>query len=72
MTDADLALTFTDLALTHKDPEAAAQSFRRAQQAYDFIARKRTEVSISGANARELDAKLEILRNLLQELGERF
>ena len=38
----------------------------------NFVARKRTEVSISAADAKELDAKLAIVRKRLEDLGEKF
>jgi len=71
-TDAELALTFTSIALIRSDREAAAQSVRHARRAYDYISGRRTEIHLASADASELDTKLEVLKKRLENLGETF
>jgi hypothetical protein len=71
-TDADLAITFTEVAPTHIDVAKKAQSVNRARRAYEYIKSRRFTLPISHADAGELDSKLAILKRRLEALGEKF
>lgn len=66
---ADLALTFTDIAL---DREWSAQAVGSARRAYENLLVGRSTFSMSEAELSELDFKLTQLKERLKQLGERL
>jgi hypothetical protein len=71
LSDADLALTFTEIALNHCDQNSYARTVRNARKAYDTIAAKRSEVAMSADERTELDARLAVLKSRLEKLEKR-
>jgi hypothetical protein len=70
--DAEVALTFTNVARNLSDKQAAAESVRYARTAYNYISERRIQAPISRADAIGLDRKLATLRKRLEGLGEKF
>lgn len=70
LSDANLALTFVDMAASHRDPEAVKRSIRNAISAYNSIVVQRRSISMSDEDAAALDSKLKGIRKALIESGE--
>jgi hypothetical protein len=72
MTDADLALTYVEIAETTRNASHSKQAVRDARRAYDVISAKRSEFRFSQEEAERLQAKLSSIRERLTKLGESF
>ncbi|HTZ59644.1 MAG TPA: hypothetical protein VMB49_16165 [Acidobacteriaceae bacterium] len=70
--DADLALTFLDLAETAQDGSRRKKAAGDARRAYQVILQKRPRFSFSDVEARVLDIKLARIKAHLKRLGQRF
>jgi hypothetical protein len=68
--DADLALTFTQMALEHTEPAAVARIAGNARKAYEEISRIRLSLAMSRSESESLEAKLKIIRKGLRKLGQ--
>ncbi len=68
--DADLAITFTQLALERSEPTAVARIAGNARKAYDEISRIRLLLPMSAWESERLDAKLALIRKRLLGLGQ--
>jgi hypothetical protein len=71
-TDANVALTFTEVAPNHSSAAAKAKTVHLARRAYDYIKSRRLTLPVSDADADELDSKLAIVKQRLEALGEQF
>jgi hypothetical protein len=72
LTDADMGLTFVDLARSASNKEHVTQATKDARKAYDTICDTRSRYSFNAEEAAGLDAELEKLRAGLVLLGESF
>lgn len=72
LTEADVALTFVNLATTSKDKSRSNQAVRNARAAYDLIHQKRLQFDFSPYEAQALQAKLGMIKSHLIRLGETF
>lgn len=70
LADADLAITFTKMALERSEPAAVARITRKARKAYQSISRIRLSVPMSPEESKNLEAKLKVVRKGLRQLGE--
>jgi len=70
--DAQVALTFSDLALRARDEQKRKRTAQTARTAYDTIMRLRDGFDLSDAETDELDANLQRLKGELHSLGQRF
>jgi hypothetical protein len=69
LTDANVALTFMDIAETSTDETQRKQATRHARLAYHILRQKRPQFSFADSTARELDVRLEQLRIRLKRIG---
>jgi hypothetical protein len=67
--DADLAMTFTQMALERSEPAAVARITGNARKAYQEISRIRSSLPMSALESERLDAKLKVIRKGLRQLG---
>ncbi len=68
--DADLAITFTQMALERTEPEAIARNTQNARKAYQQIAKIRASLPMSASESERLDAKLKVISKGLRLLGQ--
>ena len=69
-TDLETALTFCKAARNTQDPQKKDRNQRFARKAYDTILRLMKKITLSDTDAKELNQKLERLKEQLVELGE--
>ena len=70
--DSNMALTFSNIALTTHDKQKKIRMTQVARNAYDTIKRLRLFATLSGPQNDRLDANLRRLESELQMLGEAF
>lgn len=70
LSDADLALTFVELAASHRDRDTVERTIRNAIGAYNSIVAQHRTIPLSAENAAILDSKLKEIKKALIELGE--
>lgn len=70
--DADVALTFADVAETSTDASRSRQAVRDARHAYDVICERRPRFSFSKDEEHTLKTKLQRIKERLTGLGEVF
>ncbi len=70
--DSEIALTFSSLATTARDPEMKRQRAQTARKAYADIMRLKGGTDLSDAQKHKLEANLERLKHELRNLGQRF
>jgi hypothetical protein len=68
--DAELALTFTDIALAHLDRNWVGRTVQHAKRAYESILKGRRHFPLSEDEAADLDSKLALLKERLEQLGK--
>jgi hypothetical protein len=66
--DAELGLTFTDIAMVQLDKEWSRRTVRHAQRAYELLLMGRATFPMSEAEAATLDSRLALLSQRLIEL----
>jgi hypothetical protein len=66
--DADVALTFAEVALTTRDETNRKRAVKDARRAYDEVCTKRHRFKFSDSDGRTLNAKLEQVRAQLERL----
>lgn len=69
LTDADLALTFIQIAETSNDSRRVGQAVQDALTAYNMIRQKRGKFRLSDAQAQTLEGKLQQIRSGITQLG---
>jgi hypothetical protein len=69
-TDADLALTFIEVADTSLDPATTKRNIQNARKAYEDICRKRSSTPMSPKDMTVLQGKLDRIRENLRFFGE--
>jgi hypothetical protein len=67
--DAELALTFSGLALASNDPAKKSRRAETARKAYDTIMQLRRNVDLGDEQRERLNANLERLKSELQSIG---
>ena len=72
LTDLDVGLTFMDVADTTHNAQTARRNDSNARTAYDTVVRLLEKLSPSDAERRVIEAKLAILKNRLQAVGQTF
>jgi len=65
LTDADIALSFADMAANHHDPQTVEWTTRNAAATYRYIVERRRSVSMSDEDAATLESKLSGCRQAL-------
>jgi hypothetical protein len=70
--DAELALTFADLALASSDSLRAAIHRKNARAGYDTVVRLRHNLTLSPQETQSLEEKILRLKSRLVQLGEIF
>lgn len=70
--DAQMALTFSSIALNTRDLQRRERTTRAARRAYDTIQRLRTGVSMTAVDTEKLNQDLTRLKTELERLGENF
>lgn len=68
-TDLELALTFTDTAILHATSCARQKSLGLARRAYEQITKARFNFPMSPEESDDLDARLEVLKQRLEQLS---
>ena len=71
-TELDISTTLADRARTTRSPEVRERNRLNARKAYDTFVRGLERVSVDSADAEDLTKKVERLRVLLRELGEKL
>jgi hypothetical protein len=72
LTDADLALTFAEIAAARREPESIARTVRNAWKVFEQISKRRLSLPTEEEDSIKLEGKLIILKKRLTELGERL
>lgn len=69
ITDANVALTFTQIAATRKDAETVERNIQNALTAYRDISAKRLKFVFATEQAERLQGKLDLVKKRLHALG---
>ncbi len=70
--DSEIALTFSNLAMTASNPEKKRRTVQTAREAYDTIMRLRKDTQLRDAEKHKLEANLQRLKHELERLGQRL
>jgi hypothetical protein len=70
--DAQMALTFSSIALNTRDLQRRERTTRAARRAYDTIQKLKSGVSMTVVDTEKLNKNLRRLKNELERLGENF
>ncbi len=70
--DSEIALTFSNLAMTASNPEKKRRTAQTAREAYDTIMRLRKETQLRDAEKHKREANLQRLKHELERLGQRL
>ncbi len=71
-TEAEVGLTFAEIALASKDPDKQKGAIVNARKAYDTIGRLRKAVQLTAEQDARLDKTLLRLKQQLELLGEKL
>jgi len=70
VSEAEVGLTFAEIALRSADPRRAAETRERARTAYQAAIHYRGRVSLTDEEAHEIGSRLSRLEDRLRQLGE--
>ena len=70
--DSEIALTFSNIALTTQDPQRKRRTIQSARKAYNTIIRLQEDTELTDADQHYLEVNLRRLKRELQSLGQKF